>query len=52
LIESRIDVDYPYPSRIKSFIYTAFGIKTRKEYLKNPKIIAKMINESQKNVNP
>jgi len=50
LIKFRIDVDYPYPSRIKSFIYTAFDIKTSKDYLKNPKIIAKMINDSQKNV--
>jgi len=30
LIKLRIDVDYPYPLRIKSFIYTAFSIKTSK----------------------
>jgi len=50
LIKLRIDVDYPYPSRIKSFIYVALGIKTSGAYLKNPKIIAKMINESPKNI--
>ena len=50
LIKLRIDVDYPYPSRIRSFIYTAFGIKAGKDYLKNSKIIAKMINESAKEV--
>jgi len=50
MIKFRIDVDYPYPSRIKSFIHTALGIKISKKYLKNAKIIAKMINESPKNV--
>jgi len=50
LIKLRIDVDYPYPSRIRSFIYTALGIKTSNNYLKNSKIIAKMINESNENV--
>jgi len=50
LIKLRIDVDYPNPSRIRSFIYTALGIKTRRDYLKNSKIIAKMINESSENV--
>lgn len=46
----RLDVDYPYPSRIKSFLYTGLSIKTKKEYLKNSKIIARMINESHKKV--
>jgi len=50
LIRLRIDVDYPYPSRIRSFFYTALGIRTSNKYLKNSKIIAKMINESNKNV--
>jgi hypothetical protein len=50
LITLRIDVDYPYPSRIRSFIYTAFGMKFGKDYLKNSKIIARMINESPKDV--
>jgi len=50
LIKLRIDVDYPYPSRIRSFIYTALGIRMGKDYLKNSKIIAKMINESPREV--
>jgi hypothetical protein len=50
LIRLRIDVDYAYPSRNKSFFYTALDIKPSKDYLKNSKIIARMINESQKEV--
>ena len=50
MIKLRIDVDYPYPSRVKSFFYTALNVKAGKEYLKNSKIIAKMINESPKAV--
>jgi hypothetical protein len=50
LIRIRIDVDYLYPSRIKSFIYTFLGIKTRRGYLKNSKIVAGMINKSSQNV--
>jgi len=50
LIKLRIDVDYPYPSRVRSFIYTALGIKMGEDYLKNSKIIAKMINASAKEV--
>jgi hypothetical protein len=50
LIRLRIDVDYPYPSRIKSFIYTALGIRFGRDYLKNSKIIAGMVNESPKEV--
>ena len=52
MIKLRIDVDYPYPSRAKSFLYLALGIKKRKnkDYLKNAKVIAKMINESPKEV--
>jgi len=50
MIKLRIDVDYPYPSRAKSFLYTALNIKTSKNYLKNAKIIAQMINESPKEV--
>jgi hypothetical protein len=49
-IRIRIDVDYPYPSRFRSFIYTAFGLKLGADYLKNSKIIANMINESPKKV--
>ena len=52
MIKLRIDVDYPYPSRTKSFLCIALGIKSKngKDYLKNARIIAKMINESQKEV--
>ena len=46
LITLRIDVDYPYPSRLRSFLYTSVGIRTSKEYLKNSKVVARMINES------
>jgi hypothetical protein len=50
LITLRIDVDYPYPSRLRSFLRTALGIGTSKEYLKNSKIVARMINESPQKV--
>lgn len=50
LIILRIDVDYPYPSRIRSFIYTTLGITASKDYLRNAKTVAKMINESPKDV--
>ena len=52
MIKLRIDVDYPYPSRAKSFLCVALRIKTRngKDYLKNACVIAKMINESPKEV--
>ncbi len=44
-------MDYAYPSRAKSFMYLALGIKNkRKNYLKNSKIIARMIKESPKQV--
>jgi hypothetical protein len=46
MIKLRIDVDYPYPSRVKSFLYTVLNLKIGKDYLKNAKIITKMINES------
>jgi len=50
VLRIRIDVDYPYPSRIRSFVYTTLRIKRSADYLKNSKIIAKMINESAKDV--
>jgi hypothetical protein len=50
LITLRIDVDYPYTSRLRSFLYTAFGIRTSKQYLKNSKTIARMIDESPQKV--
>jgi hypothetical protein len=52
MIKLRIDVDYPFPSRAKSFLYIALGIKKRKShgYLQNAHVLAKMINESPKEV--
>jgi len=50
MIKLRLDVDYPFPSRLKSFLFTALNLKNSKDYLKNSKIIAEMINESQKEV--
>jgi hypothetical protein len=50
MINLRLDVDYAYPSRMESFLYTALGRKTKKNYLKNSKIIAKMINDSPREV--
>ncbi len=48
LIRIRIDVDYPYPSRIRSFMYTALNFRLGRDYLKNSKIAAKMINDSER----
>jgi hypothetical protein len=52
MIKLRIDVDYPYPSRTKSFLNVTLRIKSKKskDYLKNARIIAQMINESPKEV--
>jgi len=50
LITIRLDVDYPYTSRLKSFISVALKLKLGRGYLKNAKIIARMINESFKPV--
>ena len=50
IMKLRLDVDYAYPSRIKSFILTALNIKSRKNYLKNAKTIARMINESPRKI--
>jgi hypothetical protein len=50
MMRLRIDVDYPYPSRVKSFLCTVLNVKIGKGYLKNSKIIAKMINESTREV--
>ncbi|MCJ7424342.1 hypothetical protein MUP01_08765 [Candidatus Bathyarchaeota archaeon] len=50
LITLRIDVDYPYPSRIRSFLRIALDIRVNKEYLRNSKIVARMINESPQEV--
>ena len=50
MIKLRIDVDYPYPSRIKSFISTLLDIQAGNDYLRNPKIVARMINESPEDI--
>ncbi len=52
MFKLRLDIDYPYPSRAKSFLYIALGIKKRdgRDYLKNARIIAKMVNESPSQV--
>lgn len=50
MIKLRLDVDYPYPSRLQSFLFTALNTKTSRNYLKNSKIIAKMVNESPEEV--
>jgi len=52
MIKLRIDVDYPYTSRAKSFATVALRRKSTggTDYLRNACIIAQMVNESQKNV--
>ena len=52
MIKLRIDVDYPFSNRAKSFFYVALRIRNikNKDYLKNARIIARMINDSQKNI--
>jgi hypothetical protein len=50
LLKIRVDVDYPYSSRLQSFISVALKIRPSKNYLKNPKIVARMINESPREV--
>ena len=52
MIKLRIDVDYPFAHRAKSFLYVALRIKNikSKDYLKNAIIIAKMINQSPNDV--
>jgi hypothetical protein len=50
MLTIRLDVDYAFPSRNKSFLFTALGIKSGRHYLENSKIIARMINESSRPV--
>ncbi len=52
MIKLRIDVDYPFPSRTKSFLSIALRRKGNKsgDYLRNSRIIAQMVNESSKPV--
>ncbi|MCW4004550.1 MAG: hypothetical protein NWE95_11635 [Candidatus Bathyarchaeota archaeon] len=51
-IRIRIDVDYPYASRPKSFLAVALRrkSKTSPAYLQNARVIATMINDSPKKV--
>ena len=50
-VRFRIDVDYPFSSRIKSFVYVTLGIRMHgRDYLINGKTIARMINDSTKDV--
>ncbi|MGE5187407.1 MAG: GNAT family N-acetyltransferase [Betaproteobacteria bacterium] len=52
MIKLRLDVDYPYPSRLKSFLHVALRIKSKKsqDYLRNACIIARMVNESPRQI--
>jgi hypothetical protein len=52
MIKLRIDVDYPYTSRAKSFAAVALHRRNGKggDYLKNACIIAQMVNESSTNM--
>ncbi len=52
MIKLRIDVDYPFANRAKSFLYVALKIKNVKnnDYLRNARVIAQMINDSPKDV--
>jgi hypothetical protein len=52
MIKLRLDVDYPYPSRAISFMYIALRIKRKRgnSYLKNARVIARMVNESKQEV--
>jgi hypothetical protein len=46
MIRLRMDVDYAYPSRAQSLLFTTLNVKTSPNYLKNAKIIAKIVNSS------
>jgi len=50
IMKMRLDIDYAYPSRIKSFVFTALNRKSRKNYLKNAKTLARMIDESPREI--
>ena len=50
MIRIRIDVDYPYPSRIRSFIYTTLNLWAGSDYLRNSKVAAEMINRARREV--
>ena len=44
MIKLRMDVDYPYPQRIKSFLSVLLNHKIGDSYLANSKAIARMVN--------
>jgi len=46
MIKLRIDVDYPYSSRAKSFLSLVLKWKDEKGYLRNSKLLAKIVNAS------
>jgi hypothetical protein len=46
----RIDVDYAYPSRTKSFLYTYFNKHSSNRYLEYSKLLANFINLSRADV--
>jgi hypothetical protein len=46
MITLRVDVDYAYPSRTKSFIYTYLRKKSEVNYLAYPKLLAEIINQA------
>ncbi len=50
MIRIRIDVDYPYTSRIRSFVCTALNLRPSRNYLKNSKVVARMINKSTREI--
>jgi hypothetical protein len=52
MIKLRIDVDYPYSSRARSFLTVALRIKSKRssDYLKNARILAEMINASPREI--
>ena len=50
MITLRIDVNWPYPWKLTSFLYTALGFRAAKGYLRNYKTVARMVNESHQEV--
>jgi hypothetical protein len=46
MIKIRVDVDYPYPSRAKSFLYTYMNWKSKNGYLMYSKMLADLINNA------
>lgn len=50
-LKIRVDVDYAYPSRLKSFFFTFLGWNPHfSDYLRNCKIMARIINKSKVDV--